>query len=69
MNSEVLQREGLELLQNLLPTKDEIKLIQESKKVQPDLSLGDIISILHDLSFKCVLCASKVLFHYFDRAR
>ena len=30
---------------------------------------GGSVSILHDLSFKCVLCASKVPFDYFDTAR
>ena len=30
---------------------------------------GGSVSILHDLSFKCVLCVSKVPFHYFENAR
>ena len=30
---------------------------------------GASVSILHDLSFKCVLCTSKVRFHYFVLAQ
>ena len=30
---------------------------------------GTSVKKLHDLSFKCVLCASKVRFDYFDIAR